>query len=152
MSGVCEFKPYRPNQRNEKLEESENKKLEILRLAGMATIIVVVAWMHILQPAWVGNIVVVIVVLAGGYPIFKESLVALRKGRVNMELSMVIAIVASLALYQFLPAIVITFFALFSEFVEGFIVKKGRKNVQLLYDLAPRIAIIKTKKAETRQI
>ncbi|MGC2574074.1 MAG: heavy metal translocating P-type ATPase, partial [Candidatus Nitrosopolaris sp.] len=61
-----------------------------------------------------------------------------------MELSMVIAIVASLALYQFLPAIVITSFALLSEFVEGFIVKKGRKNIQLLYDLAPRKAIIKT--------
>jgi cation transport ATPase len=61
-----------------------------------------------------------------------------------MELSMVIAIIASLALYQFLPAIVITFFALLSEFVEGFIVQKGRKNIQLLYDLAPRKAIIET--------
>ena len=114
MSGTCEFEPYQPSQQTEKAEEPENKKLKIIRLAVMATIIVVVAWMHLLQPAWLGNIVVVIAVLAGGYPIFKESLVALRKGRVNMELSMVIAIVASLALYQFLPAIVITFFALLS--------------------------------------
>src|SRR5215472_516074 len=145
MSGVCEFKPYRPNQRNEKPEEPENKqKLEIVRLSVMAAIIVVVAWMHLLQPGWLGNIAVVFAVLAGGYPIFKESFVALRKGQVNMELSMVIAIVASLALYQFLPAIVITFFALLSEFVEGFIVKKGRQNIQLLYDLAPRKGIIKT--------
>jgi Zn2+/Cd2+-exporting ATPase len=110
----------------------------------MVTIIVAVAWMQFLQPAWFGNIIVVIVVLAGGYPIFKESLVALRKGRVNVELSMVIGIIASLALSQFLAAIVITFFALLSEFIEGVIVKKGRKNIQLLYDLAPRKAIIKT--------
>src|SRR5215472_4049579 len=144
MSKACEFKPYQPNQQNERAEEPENKKLEIVRLAGMATIIVVVAWMHLLQPTWLGNIVVVIAVFAGGYPIFKESLVALGKGRVNMELSMVIANVASLALYQFLPAIMITFFALLSEFVEGFILKKGRKSIQLLYDLAPRKAIIKT--------
>ena len=143
MSGACEFKPEQLN--DNKVEEQENKKLEIVRLAGMATLIVVIAWMHLLQPTWLGNIVVVIAVFTGGYPIFKESLVALRKGRVNMEISMVIAIVASLALYQFLPAIVITFFALFSEFVEGFIVKKGRQNIQLLYDLAPRKAIIKTK-------
>jgi cation transport ATPase len=80
----------------------------------MVTIIVAVAWMQFLQPAWFGNIIVVIVVLAGGYPIFKESLVALRKGRVNVELSMVIGIIASLALSQFLAAIVITFFALLS--------------------------------------
>src|SRR5215469_8000502 len=151
MSGACEFKPYQPNQQNERAEEPENKKLEIVRLAGMATIIVVVAWMHLLQPTWLGNIVVVIAVLAGGYPIFKESFVALRKGRVNMELSMVIAIVASFALYQILPAIVITFFALLSEFVEGFIVRKGRKNIQLLYDLAPRKAIIKTNKSTNNQ-
>src|SRR5215467_9894821 len=151
MSGACEFKPYQANQQTEKDEESQNKRLEILRLAGMATIIVVVAWMHLLQPIWLGNIVVVITVLAGGYPIFKESLVALRKGRVNMELSMVIAIIASLVLYQFLPAIVITFFALLSEFVEGLIVKKGRRNIQLLYDRAPRKAIIKTNNSINNQ-
>jgi heavy metal translocating P-type ATPase len=145
MSGACEFKPYQPEQQNDNnAEEPENKKLEIIRLTGMATIIVLIAWIHLLQPTWLGNIVVVIAVLAGGYPIFKESFFALRKGRINMELSMAIAIIASLVLYQYLPAIVITFFALLSEFVEGFIVQKGRKNIQLLYDLAPRKAIIKT--------
>jgi heavy metal translocating P-type ATPase len=148
MSGACEFKP---NQQHEKVEEPENKKLEIGRLTAMAVIIVLVAWMHLLQPTWLGNIVAVIAVLAGGYPIFKESLLALRKGRVNMELSMVIAILASLALSQFLPAIVITFFALLSEFIEGFIVRKGRKNIQLLYDLAPRKAIIKTNNSTNNQ-
>ena len=139
---ACEFEPNQSRQQDD-VEEPENKKLEILRLAGMATIIVLIGWMHLLQPTWLGNIVVVISVLAGGYPIFKESFFALRKGRVNMELSMVIAIVASLALYQFLPAIVITFFALLSEFIEGYIVEKGRKNIQLLYNLSPRKAIIK---------
>jgi heavy metal translocating P-type ATPase len=144
MSRACEFEPIRSRQQDADVDEPENKKLEIIRLAGMATIIVLIAWMHLLQPTWLGNIVVVIAVLAGGYPIFKESIFALRKGRINMELSMVIAIIASLVLYQYLPAIVITFFALLSEFIEGFIVQKGRKNIQLLYDLAPRKAIIKT--------
>jgi heavy metal translocating P-type ATPase len=142
VSGACEFEPNQ-SRRQDEVEEPENKNLEILRLAGMATIIVLIGWMHLLQPTWLGNIVVIISVLIGGYPIFKESFFALRKGRVNMELSMVIAIVASLALYQFLPAIVITFFALLSEFIEGYIVEKGRKNILLLYNLSPRKAIIK---------
>ncbi|MGA9845707.1 MAG: cation-translocating P-type ATPase, partial [Nitrososphaeraceae archaeon] len=60
-----------------------------------------------------------------------------------MELSMVIAIVASLTLSQFLPAIAITFFALLSEFIEGFIIKKGRKNIEELYRHTPRKAIVK---------
>jgi len=144
VSGACEFEPNQSRQQDD-VQKPENKKLEILRMAGMATIIVLIGWMHLLQPTWLGNIVVVIAVLVGGYPIFKESIFALRKGRINMELSMVIAIVASLALYQLLPAVVITFFALLSEFIEGFIIKKGRKNIQLLYNLAPRKAIIKRK-------
>lgn len=142
MSGACEFEPNQSRQQDD-VEEPENKKLEIVRLAAMATIIVLIGWLHLLQPTWLGNVVVVIAVLAGGYPLFKESFFALRKAQVNMELSMVIAIVASLALYQFLPAIVITFFALLSEFIEGYIVEKGRKNIQLLYNLSPRKAIIK---------
>ncbi|MGC2573835.1 MAG: cation-translocating P-type ATPase [Candidatus Nitrosopolaris sp.] len=45
----------------------------------------------------------------------------------------------------------ITFFVLLSEFVEGLIVQKGRKNIQLLYDLAPRKAIIKTNNSNNNQ-
>ena len=141
MFGACEFKPN--SLQDKDVEELQNKRSEIIRLAVMATVIIVVGWLHLLKPIWLGNIIIIVAVAAGGYPIFKESFFALKKGRVNMELSMVIAIVASLVLFQFLPAIVITFFALLSEFVEGFIVQKGRKNIQLLYDLAPKKAIIK---------
>lgn len=139
MSGACEYKPQFDNSTMEK----ENKKLEILRLAGVASVTVIIAWLRLLQPLWLADAIIVLTVIIGGYPLFKESFYALKKGRVSMELSMVIAIVAALALSQFLPAIVITFFALLSEFVEGFIVKKGRKNIQTLYDLAPRKAIVK---------
>ena len=65
-----------------------------------------------------------------------------------MELSMVIAIIASLMLLQFLPAIVITFFALLSEFIEEFIVEKGRKNIEMLYKRAPKKAIVKMEQNE----
>jgi cation transport ATPase len=79
----------------------------------------------LLQRAWSGNIVVIIAVLTGGYPIFKESLVALGKGRVNMELSMIIAIIVSLALSQYFQAILIRSLH-FCQNVEGFIVKKRK--------------------------
>lgn len=141
MSGACE---YNPNYKKEvSVKERENKKLEIVRLVGLSVVMIFVAWMEILQPLWIANTVVTVTVLIGGYPIYKESFFALRKGRVNMELSMVIAIGASLALLQYLPAIVITFFALLSEFVEGFIVEKGRKNIETLYKRSPKKAIVK---------
>src|SRR5215218_4411849 len=154
MSGACEYRPPRPanEKSSEREEENDDRKADVLRLSSLAAVTIFVAWLRLLQPDWLANIVIVITVIAGGYPIFKESLYALRKGRVNMELSMVIAIAASLGLFQFLPAIVITFFALLSEFVEGFIVKKGRKNIQTLYDLAPRKAILKDRDRQTETV
>jgi heavy metal translocating P-type ATPase len=148
MSGACEYlPPLRENKFSEQHEkERHNERVtDIIRFSTLGIVAIFISWLQLLQPVWLANIVIVIAVIGGGYPLFKESLYALKKGRVNMELSMVIAIVASLVLLQFLPAIVITFFALLSEFVEGFIVEKGRRNIQALYDLAPRRAIIKRK-------
>jgi heavy metal translocating P-type ATPase len=136
MSGACEYRP------DEQESQKDDRRIDIIRLVATAAVSIFIAWLQLLQPAWLGNLVIILTVAIAGYPLFKESFHALRKGRVNMELSMVIAIVASLALYQFLPAVVITLFALLSEFIEGFIVGKGRQNIQLLYDKAPRKAIV----------
>ncbi|TBR09325.1 MAG: cation-translocating P-type ATPase [Candidatus Nitrosotenuis sp.] len=145
MSGACEFDLKKAH---ESVEEHGDKRIEILRMAGLGLITIFIAWLQLVQPDWIGKIIITLSVLIGGYPIFKESLYALRKGRVNMELSMVIAIVASLVSLQFLPAIVVTFFAVLSEFVEGFIVKKGRKNIESLYRLAPRKALVKNENGQ----
>ena len=147
MSGACE---YDPKKAHELEEESEDKRIEILRMVGIGLVTLFVAWLQLIQPDWIGKIIVTTTVIVGGYPLFKESLGALKKGRVNMELSMVIAIIASLALLQFLPAIVVTFFAIISEFVEGLIVKKGRKNIEMLYSLAPRKALVKNDEGQTQ--
>jgi cation transport ATPase len=126
-------------------QEQKIKNIEILRLAWIVIVMIFVAWMHLLQPTWLANIVVAIAVIVCGYPLYWESLSVLRKGRVNLELSMVIAIVASLILLQFLPVIAITFFALLFEFIEGFIIKKGRANIERLYKYVPRKAIVRKK-------
>lgn len=141
MSGTCEYKPPIKAD-NQSEHEKDDKSLDIIRLAGVGLVALLLTWLQLIHPIWLSDIIVVIVVLIGGYPLFKESLNALREGRVNMELSMVIAIVASLALSQFLVGSVITFFALLSEFVEGFIVERGRRNIEILYSKTPRKAII----------
>ena len=147
MSGACEYDPEKARELAN--EPVEDRRAEILRLAGVGAITLLVAWLQQPHPDWLPKAVIGITVGIGGYPLFKESAYALRKGRVNMELSMVIAIVASLLLLQFLPAIVVTFFALLSEFVEGLIVTKGRKNIESLYRLAPRTAIVKDRAGHT---
>ncbi len=51
--------------------------------------------------------IVIITVIIGDHPIFKESFLALKRGQINMELSMIIAIIISLLLLQILPDMVL---------------------------------------------
>ncbi|MDO8640792.1 MAG: hypothetical protein Q7R33_04555, partial [Nitrosarchaeum sp.] len=92
MSGACEYDPKKAHELSK--ESKEDKRIEILRLIGISLVTIFVAWLQLVQPNWIGQIIITSAVIIGGYPIFKESLYALRKGRVNMELSMVIAIIA----------------------------------------------------------
>src|SRR5256886_3311125 len=76
--------------------------------------------------------------LVGGFPIFQRAGDHLRKRRMTMELSMTLALVAALCIGQFLTALVIAFFVLFAEMVEGYTVGSGRRAIQTLIDALPR--------------
>ncbi|MGH7967631.1 MAG: heavy metal translocating P-type ATPase, partial [Limisphaerales bacterium] len=76
--------------------------------------------------------------LIGGWPIFEEALENLRNRRMTMELSMTIAIIAALCIGQFFTALVIAFFVLFAELVEGYTVGGVRRAIQKLVDALPR--------------
>ena len=79
----------------------------------------------------------------GGWPICAEAVENLRERRMTMELSMTIALVAALAIGQFLTACVIIFFVLIAEVLEGLTVGRGRKAIKHLLGLLPRDAIVR---------
>src|SRR5258707_11108222 len=108
-----------------------------LRLALMALVIVASLtgwWRHWMSRDWLAFAATLI----GGFPIFKEAWENLRKRRMTMELSMTLALVAALCIGQFLTALVIAFFVLFAELVEGYTVGGGRRAIQNLIDALPR--------------
>jgi heavy metal translocating P-type ATPase len=76
--------------------------------------------------------------IIGGFPIYNEAWENLLKKRMTMELSMTIALLAALAIGQFFTAIVIAFFVLFAELLEGYTVGGGRKAIEKLIDALPR--------------
>lgn len=81
--------------------------------------------------------------LIGGWPIFKEALENLRERRMTMELSMTIALLAAMAIGEFITALVIIFFVLIAEVLEGLTVGRGRKAIKHLLDLLPREATVR---------
>ncbi len=75
----------------------------------------------------------------GGFPIYKEAWENLRKRRMTMELSMTIALLSALAIGQFFTAIVIAFFVLFAELLEGYTVGGGRRAIENLISTLPYV-------------
>jgi Cd2+/Zn2+-exporting ATPase/Cu+-exporting ATPase len=110
---------------------------EYVRLALMAAVIVASLfgwWKHFMSRDWLAFVAT----LVGGYPIFQEAWENLRKRRMTMELSMTIALVAALCIGQFFTALVIAFFVLFAELLEGYTVGGGCRAIEKLIESLPR--------------
>jgi heavy metal translocating P-type ATPase len=105
---------------------------------GLMGIIVVVSltgwWRPFMNRDWLAFVGTVI----GGFPIYKEAWENLRKRRMTMELSMTIALLSALAIGQFFTAVVIAFFVLFAELLEGYTVGGGRRAIESLINALPR--------------
>ncbi len=119
-----------------------NTGFDLVRLVVMA-IVAVASGVGIYLRILPFEVVAIVATLAGGYPVYKETLLALRHGRVNMEVSMTVAIFASLILGQFTVSVVITFFVLLSEYIETYAVDKGRRTIVLLEKSAPKFALVR---------
>ena len=119
----------------------KNRKNEIrLLLTGLAAL---VSYFGILRGLAPIDVVAIGASLIGGYPVFVETFRALGHRAVNMEVSMTVAIVASLLVAQFTAAVVVTFFVLLSEFIESYAVDKGRATLLKLEKSIPRRALVR---------
>jgi len=122
--------------------EEGNTRADLIRLLIMAVAAVssgLGVWRQLLPI----DVVAIAATLLGGYPVYKETFLALRHGRVNMEVSMAVAIFASLLVGQFTVSVVITFFVLLSEYIETYAVDRGRQTITLLEKSAPKLALVR---------
>src|SRR5947209_2969563 len=129
---------------------TRNRKDEIrLVLMGVAAL---VSYLGLLHGITTIDVVAIGASIIGGYPVFVETFRALRHRSINMEVSMTVAIVASLLVAQFTAAVVVTFFVLLSEFIESYAVDKGRATILKLEKSVPRRALVRRKRAEVETI
>ncbi len=126
--------------------QPESRKNEIrLVLMGVAALVSYLGVLRALGPI---DVVAIGATLIGGYPVFVKTLQSLRHRSINMEVSMTVAIVASLLVAQFTAAVVVTFFVLLSELIESYAVDKGRATIVKLERSIPRRALVRRKGAE----
>jgi len=101
-------------------------------------------WRHLLP----FDFVALASTLIGGYPIYKETIESLRHKKINMEVSMTLAIFVSLLIGQFTAAAVIAFFVILAELLEEMAVDKGRATILKLEGSIPKTALVKRDGAE----
>ena len=122
---------------HEEAEEHEAHGRDWLRVAFVALVIALV-WLRIVPRYHGVDFLALTGILIGGFPIFKEAFADLFKGRMTMELSMTIALVAASAIGEFFTALLITVFVLIAEIIERMTVGRGRGAIKELLDLLPR--------------
>jgi heavy metal translocating P-type ATPase len=126
----------------ENANEEKNTRADLIRLCLMA-VASAIALIDIGKSFSSIDVVAIVAIFAGGYPVYKETFESLRHLRINMEVSMTIAIFASLAIGQYAVSTLITFFVLLSEYIEGYAVDKGRATVDLLEKSVPKRALVR---------
>src|ERR1700687_3510148 len=82
-------------------------------------------------------VIPLIIVLIGGYPIFREAVSSLGHRKMTMELSMTIAILAALAIGESFTSLVIVLFVLIAEVLEHLTISRGRRAVGELLRVLP---------------
>ena len=123
--------------------DHEEGWLEWGRVAFVAVILALV-WLHVVPPVHRVDVLALVGILIGGYPIFKEAISDLLERRMTMELSMTIALVAASAIGEFFTALLITVFVLIAEILEGMTVGRGRRAIRELLDLLPQTAEVRS--------
>ncbi len=117
-------------------------KADLIRIGGTALALLISlsgVWKTVISV----DVVAIAATLIGGFPMFKEAFEAIRSRRMTMELSMSIAVLATLAIGQYTTGLVITLFVLIAELLEHLTVDQGRGVLKKLAELLPQSAVIR---------
>jgi len=116
--------------------EIRKYKTDLIRIASMA-IALLLSWLEVWKVFASFDFIALTATLIGGYPMYEEAFEAIRKRKMTMELSMSIAVIATLLIGSFFTGLVITFFVLAAELLEDLTVDRGRKVIEKLVQLLP---------------
>ena len=118
----------------------------LLLLAGLFAVVlfVVVAgeWLGLFEAVneWLPWPVWLAIVLAAGYPVFRNVALAAFRKQVTAHTLMTVGVIAAMAVGEWVTALVVVFFMRVGDFVEHFTTQRARQAVKNLVALAPQTA------------
>lgn len=126
----------------EETHESAFMPIALARI-GLVAAAVALVGLEVVEGNWVVGSIAVLVTLVGGYPILEEAWEAVPARRMTMELSMTIALLAALAIGEFLTVLVIVLFVLIAEEIEKLTVGRGRRAIEDLLAFLPQRVFVR---------
>ena len=128
-------------------EHANHERDDIIRIVAVA-VALLLSWLGVWKYLVPFDFIAILATLIGGFPMFKEAFENIRERRMTMELSMSIAVIATLLIQQYFTGLVITFFVLIAEYLEHLLVSQGRNVIEKLLALLPRKAIVRKETGE----
>ncbi|MBE0538091.1 MAG: cation-translocating P-type ATPase [Ignavibacterium sp.] len=116
--------------------EIKKYKPDLIRIVLVA-LALLLSWLEVWEVVASFDFIALAATIIGGYPMYEEAFEAVRKRKMTMELSMSIAVIATLLIGSFFTGLVITFFVLIAELLEDLTVDRGRKVIEKLIQLLP---------------
>ena len=120
-------------------KKSFNKDKMILIETGIAIILTAIglAVSAFISPEWIGKIIIAVGVCFSGYRVVIKGLKTLVKLRLDENVLMMIAVVASCILGEFFEAAAVTILFNIGEYIEDKAVNKSRKGIEALSMIRP---------------
>jgi len=128
--------------------ELRNNWKEITHIAVMG-LAALLSWLGLWRSYLPLDFIGLFSAVVGGYPIYKETFQALSHKHVNMEVSMTLAITASLLIGQFTAAAVVAFFVILAEFLEDLAMDQGKATLLKLEETSPKKALVRRNGVES---
>ncbi len=128
------------------MKSMAQKSFRIFGLVFGAILLIVVAgeWLGLFQtmtdfiPFWAGAVFV----LAIGYPVFRQVVIAAGKGLVTPHALMALGALTALAAGEWVTAAIVVFFMRTGDYIESYTTDKARDSVRSLTELAPQKATV----------
>lgn len=142
------FMPARLGKTQVVTDPTESDKQQFLDFVSTTRVILVAlaliasTWEHtFLRP--VLEYMAAIAALIGAAPVYKEAFACLLKGKLSMELSMTLAIIASLFAGKYFVGLLIVLFVLIAEMIESLMIRRAHAAIESLTPLLPLSALVR---------
>ena len=124
----------------DRIEHSDIVRIVLVGLAALG------AWTAgtVGAPSWVVGVVGAAALVVGCWPLVVEAAGDLRRRRMSMELSMLLAVVAAAVIGEWVTALAVTVFALCAEVLEDLSMDRGRDALTDLMSFLPQTAQVVT--------